>query len=108
MKNRNGHHTAESPEQLIHNIQSLMAEVEALVAAPGSVDAETGSKLGQLQEKLSGASEKVQEFYQSARKRVVAGAHQADETIRSHPYQSLAVALGVGVLLGVLIRRSRD
>ena len=107
MKNRTDHHTAETPEQLIHDIQRLMAEVEALVGQP-STDAETGSKLSHLQEKLSGATARVQDFYQSTRKRVVAGAHQADETIRSHPYQSLAVALGVGVLLGALIRRSRD
>ena len=107
MKNRTEHHThAETPEQLIHNIRALMSEVEALVGQPGNE--ENGSKLSQLQERLSGATGRAQELYQNARKRVVAGAHKADESIRSHPYQSLAIALGVGVLLGVLIRRSRD
>jgi ElaB/YqjD/DUF883 family membrane-anchored ribosome-binding protein len=44
--------------------------------------------------------------YGRARQGVVAGAQYTDETIRLHPYQSLAVALGVGVLVGALIRRS--
>jgi ElaB/YqjD/DUF883 family membrane-anchored ribosome-binding protein len=46
------------------------------------------------------------EAYGKARKSVVAGARYTDETIRTHPYQSLAIALGVGVLVGALIRRS--
>ena len=39
-------------------------------------------------------------------RKVVAGARATDETIRAHPYESLAIALGVGVLLGALIRRN--
>jgi len=30
----------------------------------------------------------------------------ADSAIRAHPYESLAIALGVGVLLGALLRRN--
>ena len=32
-------------------------------------------------------------------------ARKADETIRAHPYESVGVAFGLGVLLGVLLRR---
>lgn len=34
-----------------------------------------------------------------------AAAKRAGRTVRTHPYQSLGVALGIGVLLGFLIRR---
>ncbi len=107
MKNRTESHTAEStPEQLLQNIHQLMNEVEALIAQPGSSNDEAGTKLDQLRNRLSSATEKLQDAYQSARKKITAGARQADETIRSHPYQSLAIALGIGVLLGAVIRRS--
>lgn len=47
----------------------------------------------------------MEDIYGVARKKVVSGARQADDAIRSHPYESLAIALGVGVLLGALIKR---
>jgi ElaB/YqjD/DUF883 family membrane-anchored ribosome-binding protein len=104
-------HTAdnEGPDKLIQNIQKLMDEVESLVAKSGdSANHAIGDKLTALKDRLSGATDKAREYYTTARKKVVAGAHQADETIRSHPYESLAVALGVGVLLGALLRRRSD
>jgi ElaB/YqjD/DUF883 family membrane-anchored ribosome-binding protein len=108
MKNRTESHAAEAtPEELLQNIHRLMNEVEALIAQPGTPEDGADSKLAHLRTRLNGATEKLQDFYQSARKKITAGARQADETIRSHPYESMAVALGVGVLLGVLIRRGR-
>jgi ElaB/YqjD/DUF883 family membrane-anchored ribosome-binding protein len=34
-----------------------------------------------------------------------AGARATDRTIREHPYESLGVAFGLGLLIGVLINR---
>jgi ElaB/YqjD/DUF883 family membrane-anchored ribosome-binding protein len=97
-------HTA---EELIRNIQKLMAEVEEVIANQGdNVRAEASSKLEELQSRLSSASNAVAGFYRTARRRVSDGAQVADETIRTHPYESLAVALGLGVVLGALLRRS--
>jgi len=47
-------------------------------------------------------------MYDSTKKKVAAGAKYTDTAIRDNPYQSIAVALGVGVLLGLVVgRRSR-
>ena len=97
---------AQSPEQLIKNIQQLMEEVETVISK--STDSATNGftdKLGELQDRFSGAKTKVAGYYKVARQKVVDGASAADDTIRSHPYESLAVALGVGVLLGAVLRR---
>ena len=32
-------------------------------------------------------------------------ARKADQTIRAHPYESVGVAFGIGVLLGLALRR---
>src|SRR5579884_1485176 len=100
MNSKTNEHSA---EQLIKNIQKLMAEVEEIIASSGeTVSQEASSKLEELQNRLSSATDAVKGYYNTARKRVVAGAQVADDTIRTHPYESLAVALGLGVVLGAL------
>jgi len=104
MKNRHDSSTAETPEQLVEHIGRLMAEAEAMIAGP--VAEHAAGKLADMKESLEAARDQLAQVYGRARKNVVAGAKYTDETIRSHPYQSLAIALGVGVLIGALIRRS--
>jgi len=53
---------------------------------------------GRLAHALDTAKVKVQEG-------TVAGAKATDRAIREHPYESLGVAFGLGVLIGVLIAR---
>lgn len=106
MKNRHDTSTAETPEQLIEHISRLMSEAEAMITGP--VTEQAGSRLAEIKDRLESAREQLTAAYGRARKSVVAGAKYTDETIRTHPYQSLAVALGVGVLIGALIRRSNN
>jgi ElaB/YqjD/DUF883 family membrane-anchored ribosome-binding protein len=106
--------SAETPEQLIEHISRLMAEAEAMLAGPHTEQA--SGKLANIKERLESARDQlgnayarardgITDAYDRARKGVVTGAKYTDETIREYPYQSLAVALGVGVLLGALIGR---
>lgn len=104
MKNRQETSTAETPEQLIEHISRLMAEAEAMIAGP--VTEQAGGRLAEIKERLESARERLTDAYGRARGGVVAGARYTDETIRLHPYHSLAVALGFGVMLGALVRRS--
>jgi len=104
MNNRHDTNTAETPEQLIEHISRLMAEAEAMIAGP--VSDQSPGKLTDIKERLESARERLNDVYARARTNVVAGAKYTDETIRQHPYQSLAIALGIGVLLGALIRRN--
>lgn len=104
MKNRHDTSTAETPEQLIEHISRLMAEAEAMIAGP--VAEQSPGKLADIRARLESARERMNDVYDRARHNVVAGAKYTDETIRQYPYQSLAIALGVGVLLGALIRRN--
>jgi ElaB/YqjD/DUF883 family membrane-anchored ribosome-binding protein len=106
MKNRHEGSTAETPEQLIEHISRLMAEAEAMITGP--LAEEAGNKLNSIKERLENAKESVADAYTRARKNVVAGARYTDEAIREHPYQSLGIALGVGVLLGVIIGRKSN
>jgi ElaB/YqjD/DUF883 family membrane-anchored ribosome-binding protein len=105
MKNRHDT-TAETPEQLIEHISRLMSEAEAMITGP--VTEQASGKLADIRDRLESARERLTDAYGVARKKVVAGAKYTDETIRQYPYQSLAIALGIGVLLGALIRRNNN
>jgi ElaB/YqjD/DUF883 family membrane-anchored ribosome-binding protein len=106
MKNRSDAGTAETPEQLIEHISRLMAEAEAMIAGP--VTEQAGGRMAEIKQRLESARVQLTDAYGKARNGVVAGAKYTDDTIRAYPYQSLAVALGIGVLLGALIRRGNS
>jgi ElaB/YqjD/DUF883 family membrane-anchored ribosome-binding protein len=101
MKTRNG--IAESPEQLVTHLRDLLTEAEQLVG--DSAGEYAGEKADALRERLSQAQERLQQLYRSTRDKVVAGARSTDTAIRAHPYESMALALGVGLLIGTVVHR---
>ncbi len=101
MKNHSD--TAQTPKELLSQLQALVVEAETLMT--GSVSEQAGETLTDLRERFGTAQERLAELYAGAKKKVVAGAKFTDATIRENPYQSLVVALGVGVLAGMLIGR---
>lgn len=106
MKNRTESSHAETPEQLVEQISRLMNEAEAMLSGP--VTEQASSQIADIKERLETVRDQLGAAYGRAKKTVVAGAKRTDEAIRTHPYESLAVALGVGVLLGALICRNKD
>jgi ElaB/YqjD/DUF883 family membrane-anchored ribosome-binding protein len=61
-----------------------------------------------LRERFDAARERFADVYDETKKHVMAGAACTYAVIRAKPYQSLAIAVGVGLLAGILIgRRNR-
>ena len=89
------------PEEVIAELRSLVTEAEKIIAQSGSAP----SMLAGLRERFETAQHRLGDLTDEAKKRVVASAKATDETIRDHPYQSIAVALGAGLLVGVLLGR---
>ena len=71
-----------------------------------SLTEHTADAISAMRVRYDAASERMGELYDGAKKRVVAGAKCTDEAIRENPYQSLAIAAGVGLLVGVLLGRN--
>jgi ElaB/YqjD/DUF883 family membrane-anchored ribosome-binding protein len=61
----------------------------------------------QLRASLQTAIDKAQEVCQRLQDQTTAAAKATDRTIRENPYQAVGVAFGLGLLVGVLIARSR-
>jgi len=105
MKNRNSS-DVQTPEALLNDLRTLVTEAEKMIGA--SVSEHTADAMSALRSRYEAASERMGEIYDGAKTRVVAGAKCTDEAIRANPYQSLAIALGAGLLIGVLLgRRSK-
>ena len=62
---------------------------------------------GDLKVKLDHVMEKAKEVGKRLQEQTAAAAKATDKTIRDHPYQTIGIAFGVGVLVGVLAMRSR-
>lgn len=65
------------------------------------------SEKSQVRVKLENVIEKAQEVCQRLQDQTATAAKATDKTIREHPYQVMGVAFGLGLLIGVLVSRSR-
>lgn len=95
--------TVQSPKELLDDLHALVAEAEKM--AGSSISEHTADAVGALRTRFDAAYERIAELYTGVRKKVVAGAKCTDHAIRENPYQSLAIAAGVGLLVGVLLGR---
>lgn len=95
--------SAQTPKELLNDLHALVADAEKMMG--DSLSEHTGEAVTAMRERFDAAQERLGELYTGARRKVVAGARYTDETIRTNPYQSLAIAAGVGLLVGVLLGR---
>ncbi len=95
--------TAHTPKEILHDLQALVVEAETMLS--DSVSEHSGEAVENLRARFTAAQERFSELYEGAKKKVIAGAKCTDETIRANPYQSIAIAAGVGLLVGVLVGR---
>ena len=96
--------TAHNPEALLHDLRALVAEAEKLMAGSAAEDSDLFEN---LRDRFAAAQERCGELYEGARKTITVGAQNTDRVIRANPYQSLAVALGAGLLFGLFIARRK-
>jgi len=81
---------------------TLAEDAQALMAATADV---AGEKVSEARQRLATALERSKEIYGRVREKAVEGAKVADQAVHEHPYQAIAIGVGVGVILGCLIGR---
>lgn len=94
---------SQTPADLLTDLRNLVVEAEKMLES--SVSEHTGEALDGLRGRYEAVQARLGEVYASAKKNVAAGAKRTDEAIRDNPYQSIAIAAGVGLLAGVLLGR---
>lgn|SRR5689334_11600890 len=84
---------------------NLAEAANALVAATSDAASE---KVSDARKRLSVALDRAKDVYGRVREKAVEGAKATDQAVREHPYQAIAVAFGIGALIGCLIARGRS
>ena len=89
-----------------NDMGTLAEDARALMAATADV---AGDKVAQAPKRLAAALESGKELIGRAREKAAERAKAADQVVRENPYQTIAIAFGVGAVIGFLLgRRDRD
>lgn len=91
-------------DQLVTDLKRVVRDGEELLAATASVAGEKGQE---MRERLSGALEAAKATYRRLQQKAVAGAKATDKMIRTHTYQAIGIAFGLGLLIAALARRKK-
>ena len=93
-------------EQLLGDFKALMADAEALIkATAGQEDGVIGSIRSKALETLSSAKENFSNAQGSLTDKAKVAAESADEFVHRNPWEAVGVAAGLGLLIGLFIRR---
>jgi ElaB/YqjD/DUF883 family membrane-anchored ribosome-binding protein len=94
--------TEQANARLASDLKALVRDADELMKATAG---QAGDKVSEIRSRLAAALESAKATGQRLEEKTVAAAKATDRTIREHPYESIGIAFGVGLLVGVLVRR---
>ena len=65
------------------------------------------NETSEVQARLSAVIDKAQDLCEKLQDQTTAAARATDKAVREHPYQAVGIAFGIGLLVGVILARSR-
>lgn len=103
MSKRNGGKSFQETKAKLANHLSLVAQdTEELMKATGG---EIAEKTLEVRERLKMVLEDAKETCAELEEQAEAGFRAADRVVRENPYRSIGVAVGVGFVIGYLLKR---
>jgi ElaB/YqjD/DUF883 family membrane-anchored ribosome-binding protein len=91
-----------STDKLVTDLKRVVRDSEELLKdSAGAV----GEKARDVRERLSQTLESAKATCRRLEEKAIEGAKATDKVIRTHPYESIGVAFGIGLLIGVLVTR---
>lgn len=93
-------------DQLVADLKTVMEDAEALLKATSTL---TGEKVQEVraraEESLRQAKVRLSEVEEEAMRRAREIADAADEYVHENPWQSVGIAAGIGLVVGLLLAR---
>jgi ElaB/YqjD/DUF883 family membrane-anchored ribosome-binding protein len=93
-------------DQLVADLKTVMEDAEALLKATSTL---TGEKIQEVraraEESLRQAKVRLSEVEEEAMRRAREIADAADEYVHENPWQSVGIAAGIGLVIGMLLAR---
>ena len=87
-------------DRLVTDLKRIVRNSEELLHTTKEA---VGDKAQEARERLTEALDAAKRTYGQLEGKAIEGAKAADGAIREHPYQSIGVAFGVGLLIGALV-----
>lgn len=94
--------TQEANQRLAADLKVVMRDAEDLLKATAG---QANEKVAEVRNRLAGALDSAKATCHHLQDKTVEAAKATDKVIRDHPYESIGVAFGVGLLIGVLVTR---
>jgi ElaB/YqjD/DUF883 family membrane-anchored ribosome-binding protein len=99
-------HSVIARERVLRDLKTLARDAEALLKTTAG---DLSEKAKGARARLAGALERAKTACAELQEQTIvsakAAAKGADTVIRDHPYESIGIAFGIGLLVGVLITR---
>jgi ElaB/YqjD/DUF883 family membrane-anchored ribosome-binding protein len=99
-------HSTLARERVVADLKSLVRDSEDLLKATAG---DVSEKAKEVRARVTAAVERARETCENLQAQTTATARavgrKADTVIRTHPYESIGAAFGVGLLIGVLVTR---
>jgi ElaB/YqjD/DUF883 family membrane-anchored ribosome-binding protein len=93
-------------QRVLQDLKTLAHDSEALLKATADDLSETArGARARLADALERAKATCAELQQQTIASAKAAAKKADAVIRDHPYESVGIAFGIGLLVGILVTR---
>lgn len=89
-------------DQLIADLKAVVRDAEELLRASAG---EVTDRAREAREKLNDALYQAKTTCQEIEERAKARIEATEQVVRDHPYQSLAIAFGAGLLFGIISSR---
>jgi len=102
MESRSAEQIEASTERLLQDLRAVVHDGEELLKAGVQDLSERGKA---ARERLAAALEVAKDTKRKLEQRAIAGAKATDKLVREYPYQSLGIAFGIGMLIGILSNR---
>lgn len=98
-------HSKESiRESLIAEFNAVLAETEQLLSYVADAGGEQADALrGRVERNLAAAKDRLRGLQQDTTTKILGAAQATDALVHQHPWQSICLALGLGVTLGAVL-----
>lgn len=93
-----------SNDRMVDDFNAVISDTEQLLKSVGTAGNEkTGAVRDAIEKNLKAAKARLTELQEGAVERTKAAAKATDDYVSDNPWQSIGVAVGVGIVAGIFI-----
>ncbi|MEM6822767.1 MAG: DUF883 family protein [Verrucomicrobiota bacterium] len=98
--------SASTKDKLMEDLKQVINDAEALTKeTAGDLSGRAKEVRDKLAVRIKDAKGQISQLESVAKERAAEGVKETDRVIREHPYESLGISFGLGILVGVLLNR---